>query len=480
MRIYRLLSAAALLLILISQPALAHVKPKTNSNISLTLIPPSPVTDQIVLDVRAGIWNNTGKVKSINVAFYLDSENKANLLHHETITVPANANAGIKFPWPTKGKAGNHKIILVTKSGKEIFRKERPMQILASNIRSTRKIDGAWFGFYHWSEAEGKYWNAELKKATDHQWEEMMEDQSKLDMNIIVIQDVIRNPDDYAGKHKIETEGYKGLPYYPSDIIPGRFPLAANDPLEAVLNSADRNGMNVFIGVGSYAWFDFTNGSLEWHKKLADELWAKYGHHDSFYGWYVSEEQDGGLGDAQARKDIVHFFKEFKAYVNKIAPDKPIMLATNSHNIRGAEDTYRKLLPNLDILCPFGFHRMPLEDFTGEQAAATLQKLCNEAGSHLWMDMEIFDFAEGNALVPRSIDGVISDLHRFPNFEKILCYQYPGLLNSPNASLKPGGPKTVKLYIDYKKYLDSVKIPIPLKKSSKNKKYSSSNSLNNG
>jgi hypothetical protein len=171
----------------------------------------------------------------------------------------------------------------------------------------------------------------------------------------------------------------------------------------------------------------------------------------------VSEEQDGGLGDTQDREDIVVFFREFKKYVNKIAPDKPVMLATNSHNIRGAEDTYRKLLPNLDILCPFGFHRMPATDLTGEQAANTLQQLCNEAKSHLWMDMEIFNFAEGNALYPRPISGLLSDLHRFPNFEKILCYQYTGLLNSPTASIKPGGPRTVKLYVDYKNYLDSVK-----------------------
>lgn len=441
----------------------AMSKPKLlpKPDISLTLIPPSPITDQVILDIRAGIWNNTTTEKKITVSFYLDKEDSKNLLHTQIVNIAANDNAGVKFPWSTKNHAGNHKIILVTKEGKKILRKEKPMQILASVNRSTRTIDGAWFGFYHWSEAEGKYWNAELKKATDVQWEEMMRDQSKLNMNIIVIQDVVRNPDSYAGKHNIEVEGYKGLPYYPSDIIPGRFALAAEDPLEAVLKSADKNGMHVFVGVGSYAWFDFTPASLLWHKKLADELWKKYGHHESFYGWYVSEEQDGGLGDAQARRDIVAFFKEFKKHVNKIAPDKPIMLATNSHNIRGAEETYRKLLPYLDILCPFGFHRMPATDLTGEQAANTLQKLVNEAGSHLWMDMEIFDFAEGNALVPRSINGIISDLHRFPNFEKILCYQYPGLLNSPTASIKPGGPNTVKLYLDYKKYLDSVKTYAP-------------------
>lgn len=457
MKIYRFLLVFTLLFIL-SNKLYATQEQSAYPEISLTLIPPSPVTDQIVLDVRAGIWNNTKVKKTIVVRIYLDKEDKANLLHQQTIILGGKSNTGIKFPWKTTGQAGNHKIIMVTSSGKKILHTERPMQVIASNIRSTRRIDGAWLGFYHWSEAEGKYWNPELKKLTDKQWGELMNAQHGIDMNIIVIQDVVRNPTQYAGKHNIEKEGYKGVPYYPSKLFPGQVPLAAVDPVEAVLAQADKDGMNVFMGVGSYAWFDFTPGSLKWHKKLATELWDKYGHHPSFYGWYVSEEQDGGLADAQARKDIVHFFTEFSKFIKAKTPDKPIMLATNSHNLRGAEDTYRKLLPNLDILCPFGFHRMPDTDLTGEQAAAKLQTLCDEAGSHLWMDMEVFDFAENNALVPRPIKGLLSDLHRFPNFEKILCYQFPGLLNSPTMSIKPGGPNTVKLYLDYKQYLDSIKI----------------------
>ena len=72
--------------------------------------------------------------------------------------------------------------------------------------------------------------------------------------------------------------------------------------------------------------------------------------------------------------------------------------------------------------------------------------------------MEVFDFENGvpgtlDALVPRPIKGLLSDLHRFPNFEKILCYQYPGLMNSPGMSIKPGGENTVQLFLDYKKYL---------------------------
>ncbi len=185
---------------------------------------------------------------------------------------------------------------------------------------------------------------------------------------------------------------------------------------------------------------------------MAAELWDRYGHHRSFYGWYVSHEKQGSLGNADERREIVEFFREFTPYVRQLAPDKPVMLATNCYELRGAEDAYRQLLPNLDIICPFAYHRMPPEDLRGEEAAALMQSLCDEAGCHLWMDVESFVFRDGG-LVPRPIGGLISDFTRFPNFEKTLHYQFPGMMSAPEMTRQPGGPASVKLYQDYARYL---------------------------
>ena len=430
---------------------------KNKPAVSLTLIPPSPVTDQIMLDIRAGIRNETASPKVYTVSFYLDEEKIGNLLNQSKITVNSLVAKAVKFRWSTKNKAGPHKVILVCKNGKKTFRSTQDISIISYAIRSTKQIDGAWINFYHWSDEEGKHWNPDIKKMTDDQWRELISAQHKLEMNVIVMQELFRNQV-YVDSQTIERDGYKGRAFYPSELYPERMPIAAKDPVEAVLSEADKNNMHVFVAVGLYAWFDFTKGSLDWHKKIAKELWDKYGHHPSFYGWYVSEEMDGGLGDEKHRTQIVDFFASFSKYVKTLAPEKPVMLATNSHSVRNAKATYAKLLPHLDILCPFGFHRMPKTDYTGEEVAAVLQKLCDDAGAHLWMDMEVFDFEKGapgtlDALVPRPIKGLLSDLHRFPNFEKILCYQYPGLMNSPDMSIKPGGENTVKLFMDYKKYL---------------------------
>ncbi len=137
-----------------------------------------------------------------------------------------------------------------------------------------------------------------------------------------------------------------------------------------------------------------------------------------------------------------------------MAPDKPVLLAPNCYHLRGAEEIYRQLLPHVDILSPFAFHRMPAGDLKGEEAATLLQSLCDAAGCHLWMDLETFVFKDGWALVPRPVGGLVSDVRRFPNFEKILCYQFPGLMSGPEMSRRPGGEPSVKLYLDYKRFLE--------------------------
>lgn len=435
------------------------------NGISLTLIPPSIITNKVNLDVRAGIYNSESTEKQLEVIFYLNKEDAHSLLFQKKVTVKPNTSQCVKFIMQTADKVGNNKIILVVKESNKRQSVEKQIKIIDSKIRSTQQIDGAWTGLYHWSETEGKMWNPDIKKMTDDQWKELVRSMNAINMNIIVIQESFRN-EEYVDKHHIEQEGYKGKAFYPSKLYSGRMPIAAHDPIEAILSEADKLGMNVFVGVGMYAWFDFTSVSLKWHEKVAQELWERYGHHASFYGWYVSEENSGGL-DAYStnkeeqdrrQKDIVDFFKAFKAYCSTLAPDKPVMLATSSYDVLKGEKIYPELLKYLDIICPFGFARMPEGDLTGEQAAKRLQKLCDDSQTHLWFDLEAFLFHKEGYLYPRPINEIIHDLTLFDNFEKILCYQYPGVFNSPDMSIRIGEESTVKLYIDYQNYIKNKSI----------------------
>ena len=435
---------------------------KTNlkPELSMTLIPPSPVTNKIILDIRAAVRNENSEELQAEIIVYLAAVQTKQELYRRKVTVPPHSATGINFNWPTAGHAGEHELILEVHCMDKSKYITRKLRIIASQTVSTEMIGGAYVGLYHWNEQEGCRWNSDIEKMTDEQWRELVRSMHTIGMNIILIQELFRNQQ-YAGRHNIKCDGYHGRAYYPSKLFPERMPIAAEDPIEAIFSEADKLGMQVCPGIGMYAWFDYSADSLAWHIKVAEEVWERYGHHPSFYAWKVAEEGPGDLTDnsqnPQSREELCRFFEKFTVYLKQLAPDKPVMMARNTYGIKGAEETYRKLLPNLDILMSFCFHRMELADnMTGEEAATILQALCDEAGSHLWMNMEIFLFEnniELNALIPRPIEEILHDLKRFPGFEKIVCYQYPGLMNNPNMSITPGGHETVKLYRDYQHYL---------------------------
>lgn len=432
--------------------------------VGLTLIPPTAITNKVNLDIRAGIKNTSRVDQPFTIVLYWDVEKEENILYKKTISLAKGQADYVKFSLPTHDKVGKHKVILRVDGEGFTTMKEKEVEVLSSESRSTKKIGGAWISFYHWSEEEGKNWNPAIKTMTDEQWKEMVRSMKELGMDIIVIQESFRNQE-YVGKHQMEKTGYKGKAFYPSKLFPDRMPIAARDPIKAVLEEADKLGMHVMMGVGMYAWFDYTKGSLEWHKKVAKELYEMYGHHNSFYGFYVSEEGMGSLDcfetepakQLKRRKEVLDFFSDFRPFVKQLAPDKPVMFAPNGWGVARAGKAYYDLLKNVDMISPFAFNRMPEGDLTGKAAIELLQKYCNQTQTHLWLDLEAFLFNEKEGyLYPRPMSEIKFELDHYDNFERVICYQYPGVFNNPRASIRVGEPSTVKLFKAYKKYADSV------------------------
>lgn len=221
--------------------------------------------------------------RTYQVSLFWDKEKKSALLCDTTLKISSSKSDVVKIMIPMKDKVGKHKVILKVSDGKRVYRKTKEIEVIQSDIRSIQQISGAWTGIYHWSEEEGKHWNQDIKKMTDDHWREMIRSMHKIEMDMVVIQEVFRHQA-YIGS-STTVEDYPGKAFYPSKLYPGRMDIAAEDPIEAILSEADKQGMQVLMGVGMFAWFDFTPESLEWHKRVAKELWDMYGHHESFYAF---------------------------------------------------------------------------------------------------------------------------------------------------------------------------------------------------
>jgi len=277
-------------------------------------------------------------------------------------------------------------------------------EIVSSDISSSKLLDGCWIDLYHWSEHEGKNFNKALKKLTEEDWKQQIYSMARIGIRGVVIQSLFFT-NEYVGENDLTLENYHGKAFYPSDLYPDRFDIKAKDVLPAILEAAQDCNMHVLLGIGLFAWFDFSSISLEWHKRIAKELFDKYGHFDSFYGYYVSEEIQGSLYDEFSHienerwREVVVFFKEFKEYINEFSPTKPVAFAPNNIRFHEFESEWLEILKNIDILC----------------------------------EIRIYD-----------------------EVEQIYGYEYTGHLNDPACPHDLGGSPAKELYKEYQKYYDSI------------------------
>ena len=310
-----------------------------------------------------------------------------------------------------------------------------------------RKLDGTFFEFRHHNTPEGKYWNPALEKFKGEDWRRKVREIAELQMEYIVV---------------MATALYEKC-YFSSSVYPFA-EMPCEDPIEEILDEADKWGVKIFLGNGFYG--DWTKAAYNIKSKeviarsfkAMEELTALYGHHESFYGWYFPDETC----------IILNFSKDFVKYVNLcskecrlLTPKKKTLIAPYGTNLALANSSYVKTLSELDV------DFIAYQDEVGvkktkvkrtEKIFERLKKAHDKAGrAKLWADLELFDF-EGmvykSALVPASFDRIEQQIkNAAPYCDKLLSYQYIGIMNPKDSASFAGHPDSAKLYEDYKKYI---------------------------
>ena len=313
-----------------------------------------------------------------------------------------------------------------------------------------RKINGTFFEFRHHNTAEGKYWNPALACFQGKNWREKIKEISALKMEYVVV---------------MATALYEKC-YFKSSIFPFEN-MPCSDPIEEILDEADRLDIKVLLGNGFYG---------DWHKpkynittkevidlsfKAMEELTTLYGHHKSFYGWYFPDETC----------IILHYSKPFLTYVNAcsrearlITPEKKTLIAPYGTNLALTNERFVRDLTNLDV------DFIAYQDEVGVQKTKVdrtariferLKKAHDKAGrAELWADIELFDF-EGlvynSALIPAPFERIRKQIENVsPYVNNILAYQYLGLMNPESSLSFAGHERSTTLYNDYLNYLKEI------------------------
>ncbi len=307
-----------------------------------------------------------------------------------------------------------------------------------------KPIVGTWFEFWHHNIAEGKYWNPICRHFTAEQWEAKVDEIASVGMKYIVLLATGIGYD----------EGFEC--YFHTDLAPFA-DMACKDPIGALLKAADRNGIKVFVSTGFYGNWTHTMENMTSPEvtarafKAMEQLWAQYGSHESFYGWYYPDETciDGHFHPA-----FLEYVNRYSAHARKIAPGTKTLIAPYGTNILKADAEYVEQLKNLDVDIVAYQDEIGVRKSKPEDTAAyyrALREAHDAAGrSALWADMEVFQFEDQvyrSALLPATMERVERQIESIaPYVDEILCYQYQGMFNKPGTIAYCGHPDSVRFY----------------------------------
>ena len=322
----------------------------------------------------------------------------------------------------------------------------RQLMAAVCQNKAIKPIEGSWFEFQHVSAVEGTPWNATLEKFTAEQWDAQVKELADAGLCDLALVDIAS----------------EGRTFYPSALMP-QHRLGCEDPLEVVLSAADRYGVRFFIGNGFFGdWRQagFLMRDPEVHKlriKVMTEVVEKYARHKSFYGWYYPNE----IGIQGHYADyFISYVRACSAEVRRLTPKAKTLIAPYGTRQVKADDEFVRQLEQLDVDFIAYQDEIGVEKTKVEESAAfyeRLHKLHKKAGrSRLWADVEVFRFAGkvyNSALIPASPERVIEQLEAVsPYVEKILIFEYPGLINRPGSPAFAGPAESVELYEGLAKY----------------------------
>ncbi|WP_409341264.1 DUF4434 domain-containing protein [Paenibacillus sp. MBLB4367] len=300
-----------------------------------------------------------------------------------------------------------------------------------------KAISGTWFDFYHPNPYEGDTWNATTQQFTADDWTAKIEEMAEIGMDTFVLLNVALH----------------GKSFYPSEAIPWRWDLVCRDPLEAVLAAGDSRGLSFYLGLGFFTTPIMGSLSTRGDKndlrfKVADELVQRYGHHRSFAGWYFPVE---AAIFTYFPDEYISYANELAGYCRKIGPHKVMIAPYGTRSING-DDRFVSQLRALEV------DYIAYQDEIGvdrtsfaavEETFVRLREAHDKAGKPLWADLELFRF-QGKVLMPGAFERVERQLAILSKYaDKVLCYQYLGMMNKPGSTAHAGHESSIGLYEAY-------------------------------
>lgn len=317
-------------------------------------------------------------------------------------------------------------------------------------------ITGSFFDLQHINPWDGAYWTGRCRYWKAEQWAALMEDMSEIGIDTVIC----------------TTTAIWGRPLFPGYEKTVGMPLemGCENPLRTCVETAGRLGMKVFLGVGcrgrvmqvrDYAAMEppWPEIWFEWNTRLAEALLDQYAASRGFAGLYIPYEIDFLPHQVQL------YEKWIGEYLRPVIGAVPVLASPGSLADHPDLDSLPAQLQRMriDIVAPqdYGGRSNDVEQALGlvKRSAEALVKVSGPlraAGVRLWANCETFSFEsspDGRAYcVPGPVDRIFRQIEmQQPHVEKIICYQYQGIMNRRTSLVDIGHPQTTTLYQQYRR-----------------------------
>lgn len=423
-----------------------------------TVVPAGPVSDQTNVELRLAVPNRTDRPAAFAVSFFWDRVAEDNLIRKQAVQVPPGGVALARAWAPTARLAGERKLLYRIEGPGGIVQGDWPLTVVASRTPALPILSAGWLDPL----AVGRGIYGRERDMAPADVAAVVDMAKRLGMTTLVVTYV----------------EYQGSWYYPSRV---RFhdPEARKEVAEqrfnfdivgTILERAEENGMHVLLGLGRSGdtnllwefdkpgWQERNRRAVGISQQVAEDLWAKYGHRRSLYGWYLTHEMND-LEKASAYYDPV------AEHCHSLAPEKPVMVAP-----AGTPKITRDVLERskVDIFAyqdAVGVGYVPYQNtYDPKRRLAQLdevfvwyRRLHNNSGKHLWADLELWEragppdrhptYAAPFGRVKQQID--IEARH----VDVLTGYELFGFLEPPRVGAPLPDPRAGRLFEDYARYV---------------------------
>lgn len=248
--------------------------------------------------------------------------------------------------------------------------------------------------------------------------------------------------------------GYQNKCIFPAKTIPNLLPVY-DDVGEIFYDLADEFGINVFFGTydsGFHWWRRSWWKEVEVNKPFLEEAYARYGHHKSFKGWYLSHET--GRNDVH----IIELFNHIGGFCRELAklpvlispyPQGAKQLGENALTLDESFDHWDRVFAetseNIDI-CAFQDGQVHYQELP--RFIEAIGELGKKHGVTIWSNLETFDRDMPIKFPPADWRYLRFKMEAASKVaEKIITFEFPHFM-SPN-SCYPAAHNLFDRYADH-------------------------------